>query len=53
MSNQDLFEAVMYVVHGKSTPCAAASGYSVPNRKILEVKIALESIKQGRGPNLV
>ena len=36
----------MYVVHGTSNPCSAASRYHVPNRKIIEVAIALESIKK-------
>ena len=46
MSHEDLFNAVMSVAHGTSTPRAAASRYHVTNRNILEVEINLESIRE-------
>ena len=48
MINQDIFKAKMYVVHGTSTPCSAASRYHVPNRNIIEVAIDLESIQKNK-----
>ena len=37
----DDMEVKLYVVHGTSTPCSAASRYHVPDRKIIEVAITL------------
>ena len=38
----------MYVVHGTSTPCSAESRLNFPNRKIIEVAIALEFIQKNK-----
>ena len=46
MRKQDVFKYKMYVVDGTSTTCSAASRYHVPNTKIIEVAIALESIQE-------
>ena len=43
----------MYVVHGSDTPCTAASRYIVSNRKIIEIAIILESVKEERDTPLV
>ena len=48
MSHEDVLKAVMYVVHRSDTPCAAASRYSVSNRKILEIAIKLEFVQEER-----
>ena len=53
MSNQDLFKAVMSVVHRTSTPHVAASRYSGPNSNILGVAITLESVQKGWDTPLV
>ena len=53
MTNQDIFEAVMYVVHWTSTPRAAASRYHVPNKNILQVVTTLESIQEEQENPLV
>ena len=53
MSNQDLFEDIMSVVHRTSTPRAAVSIYSVTNRNIIEVEITMESVQEGWGTPLV
>ena len=41
------------VVHGSDTPHAAASRYSVLNRKILEIAIKLEAVQEERDNPLV
>ena len=38
----------MYLVHGTSILCAAASRYHVTNRKIIEVGIALNTFRKIR-----
>ena len=43
----------MYVAHGTSTPRADESRYHVPNSKIIEVEITLESMKEELEPPLV
>ena len=53
MRNQDLFESVMSIVHGKFTPRATASIYHIPNKKILQVEITLESTQEELYTNLV
>ena len=53
MSNQDLFEDIMSVVHRTSTPHVAASRYSGPNSNILDVAITLESVQKGWDTPLV
>ena len=46
MSHEDLFNSVIYVARGTRTPRTAAYRCHVPNRKILEVAIKLESIQE-------
>ena len=52
-SHEDLPKAVMYVVHISDTPRAAASRCSVSNRKIIEIAIKLEYVKEERDTPLV
>ena len=53
MSHEDLLKAVMYVVHGSDNPCAAASRYSVSNRKILDIATKLGSVQEEQDTPLV
>ena len=42
MSNQDIFEDIISVLHRTSNPHAASSRYRVMNNKVLQVAITLE-----------
>ena len=53
MSHKDLLKAVMYVVHGSDNPCAAASRYSVSNRKILNIATKLGYVQEEQDTTLV
>ena len=53
MIHEDLIKAVMSVVHGSDTPRAAASIYSVLNRKILDIATKLESLQEEQDTPLV
>ena len=53
MRHEDILKAVMYVVHGSDTPCAAASRYSVSNRKILDIATKLRSVQEEQDTPLV
>ena len=46
MSHEDLLKAVISIIHRPDTPCAAASRYSVSNRKILEISTRMESVQE-------
>ena len=46
MSNQDLFEDIIYVLHRTSNPHDASPRYRVMNKKVLQVAIALEYSKE-------
>ena len=48
MSHEDVLKSAIYVVHGSNAPRAAASRYSVSNRKILEIAIKLEFVQEER-----
>ena len=53
MSHEDLLKAVIYVFHGSDNPCAAASIYSVSNRKILDIATKLGSVQEEHDTPLV
>ena len=53
MIQEDLFTAVIYVVHVSDTPRAAVSRYSVTDRNILQVATTLESTHEQRDTPLV
>ena len=53
MSHKDLLKYVITVDHGSETPIAAASRYSVSNRKILDIETKLESLQYEQGASLV
>ena len=53
MSHEYILKAVMYVVNGSDTPCAAASRYSVSNGKILDIATKLGSVQEEQETPLV
>ena len=46
ISHEDIFTALMSIIHGMSTPCTSAKKYYVPNRKTLEVSTTLEPTQE-------